>query len=151
MTDLGAWHGDPELKAAVVERMKQHREADSFAQGFYQLTDPEKALGYKGCALGCMVPLRDDDVDGLDFDEKVEEQFGIPARLADAIDESFESLDFDDCAEFAVSVVAAIPVGADLHAAAETWWEEWAAEDVSNIEYAARLLALVSAAPLVSQ
>lgn len=146
----GAWHGDPDLKATVVERMKKHREADAFVQGVYQLVDPDKALGYKGCALGCMVPQRDDDTDDRDFNEAVEEAFGIPVNLADAIDETFESLAFKDCAEFAVSVVEAIPAGADLAAAGDLWWQEWHG-DPDAIPLADRLLALIAAAPQVSQ
>lgn len=147
----GAWHGDPELKATVVRRMHQHRAADAFWQGFYQELDPEKALGYKGCALGCMVEKQQnpDRVDS--FHELVERQLGIPERVAEAIDNTFEDLDFEQCAAFAVAAVEAIPVGADLTAVGDTFWGEMDAADyeMPGSQAAARLLELLSGSPSV--
>jgi hypothetical protein len=151
VADKGAWHGDPNLKAATVERMKAHREADAFAQGFYQQHDPSKALGYKGCALGCMVREQERPHD-TDFALLVATTYGITGMVAGAIDDAFETLDFDHCAEFAVAVVEAIPVGADLTAAGEEYWRlaHTDAFDLDRETAANTLLRLVSQAPQVT-
>ena len=68
----GAWFGDPELKAAVLDRMIAHRVRDDFYQGIYmgwypddhdsrrgQEIIPDSKLprdgwhNFKGCAVGC--------------------------------------------------------------------------------------------------
>lgn len=147
----GAWHGDPELKVAAVQRMKEHREADSLAQGFYQQHDPNKALGYKGCALGCMV-REQPQPHNVEFAKLIKETYGIPESVATAIDDAFETLEFKDCAEFAVAVVEAIPVGADLTRAGDEYWRiaEGEAFDVTRSVAASTLLKLVSEAPQVT-
>lgn len=151
MADRGAWHGDPNLKAAAVQRMKEHREADSFAQGYYQLHDPKKALGYKGCALGCMVAEQAEPED-VTFTVLVEETYGIPESVAAAIDDAFESLRFKDCAKFAVAVVEAIPVGADLTEVGREYWDAagTAVFEASPSAPADALIRLVSEAPQVT-
>lgn len=151
MADKGAWHGDPELKAAAIQRMKEHREDDSIVQGIYQMRDPSKALGYKGCALGCMVREQAKPHD-VTFALLIEETYGIPDNVAPAIDDAFETLDFKDCAEFAVAVVEAIPVGADLKGAGRAYWdrlEEWD-NDATGKAPANALLKLVSEAAQVT-
>lgn len=110
----GAWQGDPAIKAATVERMRLHRERDEFIQGEYQRLAPNAASGYKGCALGCMVPKLEDE-SGEAVYAAVGNLLGIPYEVGEAIDETFESCEtFDAAAAFAVGVVEAIPVGADL-------------------------------------
>lgn len=119
--NLGAWHGSQALKARIVARMKTHREADNFIQGDYQRIDPAAALGYRGCAIGCALDRQPVDSLGRGatpargWHGELEHEFGIPADVARQIDDCFES--FDDKAEardFAVRVLEAIPVGADL-------------------------------------
>jgi hypothetical protein len=128
LKDRGAWFGDPLLKDRTVALMKRHRELDHFYQGLYQAMpgSPE----FKGCAVGCLVQtsklgwMSDSQLglyfDGTDRNEglwhlAVEEQFGIPAYVAAQIDNLFEHQDnFQDAGKFAVAVVEAISVGADL-------------------------------------
>lgn len=118
--NLGAWHGSQALKARIVARMKTHREADNFIQGDYQRIDPTAALGYRGCAIGCALERQPTYVGygvapARGWHGQFEHEFGIPADVARQIDDCFES--FDDRAEardFAVQVLEAVPVGADL-------------------------------------
>lgn len=125
----GAWHGDPELKAKIVERMRQHRADDALVQGFYQKHDPAKALGYKGCAIGCLLDKQPHEKGSFwesarpagGWHLQVEEQFGILYDVAALIDDTFESLDPPHHAAFAVEVLEAIPVGADLRGFAERY------------------------------
>jgi hypothetical protein len=116
-----SWHNNPELKSEVVERLRAHRAEDSIVKGLYQQIDPNLASGYRGCAIGCVLPRQTDgDALGLACDDswhsEVERRFGIPLALARLIDSLFEGLPTDDDrhAEFAVMVIEAIPVGADL-------------------------------------
>jgi hypothetical protein len=158
-----AWHGDAALKDAVMLRMRQHREADEIVQGTYQRLDPETASGYRGCAIGCTLPqqpiaynsdgvayLRDPE-DG-NWQAEVESLYGIPTYIGLRIDWAFEDLPTEDCAEFAVAVIDAIPVGADL----STLTRELGYPDCTDgtdfaaevREYAAAFIALLSAAPI---
>jgi hypothetical protein len=125
-----AWHTSTDLKAEVMERLRAHRAADSFIQGFYQLPDPQHATGYRGCALGCTLPklspkdfaaLEDCD-DGRPWWERIEREYGIPAEVARLVDYTFEEQDsFNSAADFAVAVIEAIPVGADLDFIEDAW------------------------------
>jgi hypothetical protein len=138
MGDLtkGAWFGDPDLKARMVQRMKEHRELDSFMQGRYQsyfLTEGDferrndlplimlantSGLVFKGCAVGCLlsdvvtpeeaVRLNNSD----SWHQRMEEEFGIPWYIASAMDRFFESRgSFEEAGDAAVAMVEAIPVG----------------------------------------
>lgn len=116
---LYAWKGDPDLKAAVVARMKEHRVQDEFIQGEYQKWAPETASKYKGCALGCTlpyVPTRERKLlNWTTFSEEIQKQYAISEHVADMIDNAFESFErLEDAGDFAVAVIEAIPVGADL-------------------------------------
>ncbi len=121
-----AWHGDPGLKAEVLDRLRQHRAEDSIVKGIYQCIDSNLGTGYRGCAIGCTLPPQD-AINGVDFDDevespdegwhgRVEELYGIPTPIAHLIDRIFENLPTDDeaHARFAVEVIAAVPVAADL-------------------------------------
>ena len=119
----GAWHGDPELKAEVMARMLAHRAADTIIQGLYQQVAPELATGYKGCLVGCTLPLQpilsplgpDPYPPDGNWHGEVQRLYGIPYYVAEVLDHAFESLTrFDDAAGFAVDSIEAIPVGADL-------------------------------------
>lgn len=124
-----AWHNDPALKAAAVERMRKHREADEFIRGSYLRSDPDKASGYKGCFHGCLtaealavergVPITHledrSTVTLVGWHAEAERIFGIPEDLASLLDDVFEDLETaTSSARFAVEVTEAIPVGADL-------------------------------------
>jgi hypothetical protein len=129
-----AWHGSHELKARVMARLREHWEQDEFIRGLYQEIDPIAAAGYRGCAIGCTLPLQSKSQETLDdissWHRRVEELYGISAEVAWVIDNTFESLEStEEAADFAVAVVEAIPVGAlmpedgDLH----SWlMENWA-------------------------
>lgn len=119
-----AWLSDPDLKEKVLLKMKQHRVEDSIIQGEYQSYDPDLASKYRGCLLGCTLPMqvssRRRAVDSR-WHEGVRRLYGIPVKLAYTMEAIFESLPQEDCADFAVDSIQAIPVGADL-----TWvMKEW--------------------------
>jgi len=132
LKDRGAWFGDPLLKERTVALMKRHRELDHFLQGDYQTLRSPSGIGFKGCAVGCLVETSElgwvdnsnlmlrydgDDSGAVAWHLAVQEQFGIPAPVAAAIDGLFEHQDdFEAAGDFAVAVVEAIPVGADLSA-----------------------------------
>jgi hypothetical protein len=149
MADLGAWHGDPALKERIVARMKQHREADAFVHGLYQRLDSKLALGYKGCAIGCALDPQEPDSIGEGrrpyggWWAEVERQFGIPEDVAEMIDDNFECLGRPDDANFAVEVLEAVPVGADLSSVSDAYWA-----DESALESDRLLVKLVSEAPV---
>lgn len=113
----GAWHGDPELKAQVVARMREHREKDEIIQGVYQ--EHGDGDSYRGCLIGCTLPrvagMTYNERQGFDWHEKVEQEYGIPRGVASILDSLFEDQeDFESAAAFAVESIEAIPVGADL-------------------------------------
>lgn len=113
MTTTLAWHNRPDLKAEVVARMRAHRAADAIIQGHYQFEDPDAPDGYQGCAIGCTLPK----IEGGLVDhwwDRVHETYGIHRGIAALIDDIFEDLHYTDASNFAVAVIEAIPVGADL-------------------------------------
>jgi hypothetical protein len=126
-----AWLNDPALKEEVVLRMKKHRAEDSIIQGHYQLYDSSLATEFKGCLLGCTLPLsvtRERLFHPLHrgtWHSKVEKAYGIPLPVCYLLETVFESLDtFEEAAEFAVESIEAIPVGADLSQVNEYWRRE---------------------------
>jgi hypothetical protein len=156
-----AWHGDPELKERIVARMRQHRKDDAFIQGAYQELDISLPLGYRGCAIGCLLDKDPDVIDS--WHGLVASQFGIPYGVAEIIDSTFESFCAGDdsharASDFAVAAIEAIPVGADLTDVFDQFHEwhatngftddntegAWVAEEN---RYAAKLIELVAAAP----
>jgi hypothetical protein len=109
----GAWYGDPDLKAEVVAKMKRHRDLDQFIQRTYQSLGEDGAV--RGCALGCMIPVWQPVWEQEEVQLAVEAFFNIPRYVADWIDDEFEAQETLQLAtDFAVAVVEAIPVGADL-------------------------------------
>jgi hypothetical protein len=147
---LLAWHGSAELKAEVTERLRVHREADDFIQGNYQLFDPDSPLGYKGCALGCTLPRLDaDDLDALSaFAIEIERQYSIDFAIADLIDDLFEAQPLPRAGIFAVAVIEAIPVGADLSGIdVGSYYDHDFHDDPEGA--AARLIAELTAAPVL--
>lgn len=128
---LGAWFGNADLKAEVMERLHKHREDDEIIQGVYQrnnfwdarttswLYEKNYKGNYKGCAIGCTLPLQSKDPNELsgimDWHERIEREYNIPAPVAEQIDELFEGQHtFKDAADFAVASIETIAVGADL-------------------------------------
>lgn len=125
-----AWHNRPDLKAEVVARMRTHRDADEFIQCLYQEINPDVPSGYRGCALGCMLPPQT-ALNSIHWSPiptppggwfaTIEHEFGIHYKVARLIDAIFTSMRPGQCAAFAVAVVEAVPVGADLTPVADAW------------------------------
>lgn len=141
-----AWHSDPDLKARIVARMHQHRAADAIVRGFYQVADVGLPLGYRGCALGCLLDWRPSGAAPDDgWRVEVQRQFGIHWEIADSIDNVFEDHDDNaDASDFAVAVAEAIPVGADLTEVAK-----WCRDECICLEReAAELLERLRSAPV---
>lgn len=121
-TTVLAWHSNPDLKDEVLARLRAHRAADAIVQGRYQQYAPHLAVGYRGCAIGCTLPLQDltglvgDDVRDPEcgWHAEVERLYGIPQSVGHLIDRTFEGLPLEEAGDFAVTVVQAVPVGADL-------------------------------------
>jgi len=117
----GAWHGDASLKEEVVKRMEDHRREDSIEQGFYQRVAPDKATGFRGCLIGCTLPAVPDrwgtgvpaPLNG-GWHGRVETEYGIPVLVGRMLDQAFELILPDRCADFATLSIGAIAVGADL-------------------------------------
>jgi hypothetical protein len=169
-----AWHGSHELKERTVAKMRLHREKDAFVRGTYQILEKDLPTGYRGCAVGCLLDkqsvagpdeygdclecgLRDcagcpaEPADG--WHGEVYRQFGIPSLVAAQIDNVFEMAPGHDTAsDFAVAVVEAIPVGADLTGVADALLA-WA-RDATGDEYydydvrIGKLFELIAAAPV---
>lgn len=157
-TALLAWHSNPELKAEVVARMHAHRAADSIIQGCYQYIDSDLAVGYEGCAIGCTLPklpsetadalTRDLQDGGLGWWGRIEAAYGIPVPIARLIDNTFEEqYEFEAHARFAVNVVEAIPVGADLTGISDAW-DDAQMDDAEPKARARWLIAALAAAPI---
>lgn len=143
-TTMLAWYNDPALKAEVSARMLQHRIEDGIIQGHYQLLAPELASKYKGCLIGCTLPLGKprpatrcgcgcgEMIQGMaishDWHKEVEKRYGIPEVLNHVFDRLFESLPTSRAAWFAVSTIEAIPVGADLSEVAELFHQDLVAQ-----------------------
>ncbi len=123
-----AWHGNPDLKADAVARMKKHREADDFLRGEYVLASHAVPGELRGCFHGCLTAEKFAEEAGisvLEIDRDLhtslwwhkegERLWGIPRELGARLDGLFEAHDDDATAgEWAVAVTEAIPVGADL-------------------------------------
>lgn len=149
-----AWHGDQALRDRIVQRMREHRAADAFVQGEYQLLDRDLPLGYRGCAIGCLLDpttapaMSIRHLYGRWWDQ-VERQFGIHADVAHAIDAIFES--FARPAEaglFAVEATEVIPVGADLTGVVD-WLDDVRDSDhLLTYEHAWDLLERLRSAPV---
>lgn len=126
----GAWHGDPDVKMTAVIGMKAHAAADQFVQGSYVLADDTRESGWRGCFLGCLVAemvaaerrvpvLALQMGAGLSFGdgwrEEAQRLWGLPEPLTRMVESIYESLPtITEATRFAVDVVEAIPVGADL-------------------------------------
>ena len=167
-----AWHGDQELRDRIVARMRQHRTADALTRMMFQRLDPGLELGYRGCAIGCLLdpqppaPIDKPCTCGCGWEPdpdrihevlepfhgwhgEVEAQFGIPRAVALGIDWAFEDFGDDEvAADFAVDVVEAIPVGADLSDVAEWVWDTDRSCPVGfGAQHAAELIDRIATAP----
>ncbi|MEM1224574.1 MAG: hypothetical protein AAGJ40_02695 [Planctomycetota bacterium] len=96
-----AWYGEPKLKTAAMDRLREHRRLDEIAQGVYFQDG-------KGCHLGCLSHANDDT------HEVVERMFAIPLRIGYWLEAVFEGLPNGRCADWVMQSTEAIAVGADL-------------------------------------
>lgn len=94
-----AFHGDWDIKARYLARVKAHRAADELIQG----TGWE---GGKGCAVGCTLDAYNHRLYPLEL--------GIPENLARLEDIIFEHLRNSEAMMWPTKFLTAIPVGADL-------------------------------------
>jgi hypothetical protein len=116
--------------------MLQHRVEDGIIQGEFQKYAPGVASQYKGCLIGCTLPMgtvidrvtccdecsaRDGNkrIVDVEWHEEVQRLYGIPIALNHLLDGLFESLPADKAAWFAVSTIEAIPVGGNLNVTME--------------------------------
>lgn len=118
----GAWFGDPEFKAQIMEKMLDHRAKDRFYQTAYRefVGEGETLENFRGCAIGCLLTSKLGLQVGYDANWRgwhwgVEDEFNIPRMIARRIDSHFEECSFDEAAEFAVDSIDAIAVGANLN------------------------------------
>jgi hypothetical protein len=153
---MRAWHGNPALKAEVLARMLQHRVQDSIIQGSYQLYAPELALQYRGCLIGCTLPMgklststwvdefRSDrvafrservvqNIEEMDWHPMVEELYGVSQRVNGLWERVFEFLPVEEAPWFAVATIEATPVGADMDLVEERLEQEMRAHFKDDI------------------
>lgn len=94
---------NPELKARLIEQMKQHAE-------LYELAKGQDWENSKGCAVGCMTHS------GKNHHEQYPELFGLPEWLAHLEDFLFENFSNKYSKTFSVKLLEAIPVGVNIEA-----------------------------------
>src|SRR6266446_9264114 len=99
MTQLLAYHDDPQIKDKYVNRVRAHAKADEIVKGFYWKDG-------KGCAVGCSVHS--------DNHTAYETEMGIPQMLARLEDRIFEGSTNGWSKQWPERFLEAIPIGADL-------------------------------------
>lgn len=126
-----AWHGNPDLKAAAVARMRAHAANDSIIRGHYGKMLNDNPRRFAGCFHGCLTvetlaaergcqPVQvANTLSCSAIHEAGERLWGIPARLGAVLDEVFEGQ--PGYVRFAVRATEAIPVGADLSLVVDRW------------------------------
>ena len=96
VTTMRAYHGDPDVKAKYVARMRSHQEADELIHGQYW-------EGGKGCAIGCTVHSNDHGA--------YETELGMPKWFAYLEDAIFEGMSVEASCRFPLRLLSAVPVG----------------------------------------
>ena len=96
---LAAYHNDPAVKDLFLNRVAEHRAADTLVQG----TGWENG---KGCAVGCTLEAYDHAA--------YEKELGIPEALARIEDVIFEGLPVKEAKLWPERFLCAVPVGVDL-------------------------------------
>lgn len=99
MTDLIAYHNDPQIKADILAQLAAHRAADELVKGQYW-------EGGKGCAVGCTLHSSDH--------AEYETRFGILQMLARLKDRMFEGMPDEQSQLWPERFMSAIEPGADL-------------------------------------
>lgn len=103
---LIAYHGDKQLKARTLRKVREHRKADRIIQGLYWAKQDDGV--FRGCAVGCLLE------DPTGAHERYETEFGIPELLAHLEDGIFEALPPELAKDWPGRFMGAIRVGADL-------------------------------------
>ena len=96
-----AFHSEPSLKSAVMDRLREHRRLDQIVQGVYFENG-------KGCHLGCLTHFESNTHDAA------ARLFGIEPRIGYWLEAVFEGLPKGDCERWVLESTEAIPCGADL-------------------------------------
>ena len=99
MTNLIAYHNDPDIKADILAQLNAHAAADEIVKGQYWEDG-------KGCAVGCTIH-------GDDHME-YEARFGIPMMLARLEDCIFEGMPNKEAKLWPMQFMDAIQPGSDL-------------------------------------
>src|SRR5690242_9395929 len=94
-----AYHGDKEIKAKYLARVRAHIAADELIHGRYWENG-------KGCAVGCTIHSGNH--------ASYETELGIPRILAKLEDGIFEALDNGRSKKWPEEFLSSIKVGADL-------------------------------------
>lgn len=121
-----SYFGDKKIKSKFVKHMKAHREADQIIQRVgWDATRGKKG---KGCFIGCLFHNYDHSL--------FRKELGAPEWLGHLADTIFEGLSQEDAVTFAVDVLEAIPVGANVE---QVKWKFCASILKENTERALRL------------
>jgi hypothetical protein len=124
-TTILAWHSDPALKEQAVTRMRAHAAADRLIRASYLRAGAHYDFDWRGCLHGCLVAediaaergisvpaLKEGSISWL---EETEYRWGIPVNVGVDIEYVYEKSALEP-GPIAVSILEAIPVGADLGA-----------------------------------
>ena len=113
MTKLQAWHNDVSLKTKMLQKAKEHREADEYSKGTYGRYEEGE---FKACSVGCSVRDLDPErnIEHLGDHEYLAEQLGVPLFITKIQDTIFERLSEGESMKWTERLFEAIPVGADL-------------------------------------
>lgn len=101
---LGAFKGDPKIKAAAIQEMEEHKRLDHLARGNYW--DPRTNTG---CAIGCMAGVKVENPHAF-----VAGKLGLPEGLLRQVDNLFENIPGGEHVEWPLQFLEAVPVGANL-------------------------------------
>lgn len=112
---MRAFHNDTAIQQKYLARAERHRRHDQLIQGFYWLRLGEGKHGMKGCAVGCLAHTSDNP------HLKLEEELDIPENFWLIVDSIFEDLKPEDAQEWPETILAAIPLGADLSDIYDRW------------------------------
>lgn len=111
---MNAFHGDANLKAAMLIEMAWHREQDKIIKGTYGKGSNGDWRGSSvGCAIHSLMRLRHTKLDTGDH-SLLETHLNIPEHLWHLNDAIFEALPLHLAKEWPGRFLEAIPVGADL-------------------------------------
>lgn len=112
---MQAYLGDPELKAQLLDQIRQHEAADQIVKGTYGAMHDV----WKGCAIGCALHSLNrlkgkPETEQTNDHARFPTELGIPVELAHLIDHLFENLPTKESQSFPYQVAEAITPGADL-------------------------------------